>query len=131
MKVALKVQDETSNGGIVNENIIHFPSDQITVKELIESRVEQEIESFNAKKSDGFNGLVQPSESEVILNGFKLKKGKSIDIIKQQKVALEAFLSNGFFLLVNDKQVTELDEEIIITPKTIVGFIKLIPLVGG
>ena len=131
MSVALKIQDETSSGGVISENIIHFPSDRITVKDLIHARVTQEIEAFNSGANERFVGLVQPTESEIMLNGFKVRKGNNINIEKQIKIAIDAFKSNGYFLLVNDKQVTELDEKITVTPNTVVGFIKLIPLVGG
>ena len=131
MNIALKIQDQTSSGRVVFENIIQFPSDRINVKELISARVTQEIESYNSGNNDKFVGLVQPTDSEIMLNGFKLKKTKNIDIEKQIQIAIDAFKSNGYFLFVNDKQVTDLDEEILVTPKTVVGFIKLIPLVGG
>jgi len=45
--------------------------------------------------------------------------------------ALEAFSRNGFFLLVDDKQVTELDTKVELSEVSIVQFIKLVPLVGG
>jgi hypothetical protein len=45
-------------------------------------------------------------------------------------VALAAFQPNGFVLL-NGRQVTELDERIVVTDPMDVGFMKLRPLVGG
>jgi hypothetical protein len=76
-------------------------------------------------------GLIQPKDSEKDLNGYKVKKNRIVDVELQISTALAAFKNNGFFLLVNDKQLTELDDEIIITPNTSVSFLKLIPLVGG
>ena len=131
MNYLLKIKDETSDGKSISESVIQFPVERITVKALIEARVYQEVTSYNAGKSAQFKGLVQPSESEVMLNGFRLPNGITVDQGKQTQTAISAFKSNGFFLLVNDKQVTELDDFILITPNTVVSFLKLIPLVGG
>jgi hypothetical protein len=46
-------------------------------------------------------------------------------------LAKRAFYTNGFILLVDDRQVDELDDEIVIRPDTTVTFLKLVPLVGG
>ena len=131
MNVALKIQDETSSGKVISEGIVRFPAERITVQELIEARVSQEVESYNVTMSGKFTGLVQPSESETMLNGFRLTQGKQVDVERQKKIAINAFQSSGFFLLVNNRQVTELDDVVIITPNTTVSFLKLIPLVGG
>ena len=45
--------------------------------------------------------------------------------------ALEAFEANGFFLLVNDRQVESLDQVVPIQETTTVSFVKLVQLVGG
>ena len=37
----------------------------------------------------------------------------------------------GFFILVDDHQVDNLEEKLTITPETQITFIKLVPLVGG
>jgi hypothetical protein len=54
-----------------------------------------------------------------------------LDPDAQCRLALEAFEHNRFFLLVDDRQVDTLDEEIVIRPDTEIGFFKLVPLVGG
>lgn len=131
MSVALKIKDETANGELVSETLLHFPAEEISVRELICQRVKEEVDKYNKSLTGQFMGLIQPSDSEAELNGFKMKKNRPVNVEKQQQAALEAFGCNGFFLLVNDTQVTDLDYTFIITPKTQVGFIKLVPLVGG
>ena len=131
MNVALKIKDETSSGDVISESIVRFPAERITVQELIETRVSQEVETYNATTNGEFTGLVQPSESETMLNGFRLAQGKQVDVEQQKKIAIRAFQSSGFFLLVNNRQVTELDDVVLITPNTTVIFLKLVPLVGG
>ena len=43
----------------------------------------------------------------------------------------QAFTRNGFFVLVGDRQVESLDEELELKVDTDVSFVKLVPLVGG
>ena len=131
MNIALKIKDETSSGDVISESIVRFPAERITVQELIEARVSQEVETYNTTMSGEFTGLVQPSESETMLNGFRLAQGMQVDIESQKRIAIRAFQSGGFFLLVNNRQITELDDVILITPNTTISFLKLVPLVGG
>lgn len=131
MAVALKISDESAGGETVFESLLHFPAETISVRELIEVRVQTEVERYNASAKENFMGLIQPSNSEQALNGYRMRKNRKVDMLAQQEVAIRAFQSNGFFLLVNDRQITELDEQIIIAPNTSVVFLKLTPLVGG
>ncbi|GGB86709.1 hypothetical protein GCM10011352_10730 [Marinobacterium zhoushanense] len=131
MTVALKISDQSTSGETVFENLLHFPAEVISVRQLIEARVQSEVERYNTSDRGRFMGLIQPSDSERALNGFKVRKKRRVDLDAQQKIAIKAFQSNGFFLLVNDRQLTELDDRIFITPTTSVVFLKLTPLVGG
>ena len=75
--------------------------------------------------------MVQPEETERVLNGFRMKKKRAIDPEKQYYVALDAFQKNGFFILVDDYQVDDLQEEILVDDTTKVSFVRLTPMVGG
>ena len=85
----------------------------------------------NAQKPDEFKGLVQPTDSERTLNGFRRRSTKPIDWEKQSKHACEAFDANGFFVLVGDRQVESLDEVVEVKVDTEIAFVKLVLLVGG
>jgi len=50
---------------------------------------------------------------------------------RQFEGAIKSFEANGFFLLVDGKQVESLEEELELTSTSKVQFIKLVPLVGG
>ncbi|MEO0396767.1 MAG: hypothetical protein AAF243_12385 [Cyanobacteria bacterium P01_A01_bin.137] len=116
------------NGPIL---VLDFLTEQITVRELIRSRVYQEVKDFNTQQPEFFRGLIQPTETEQTLNGYKLHKPRKINWETQFEKAIIAFQSNGFIILVDDAQVTELEDEITIAPETSVTFMKLVPLVGG
>lgn len=132
----LMVRDETATGESLQELAIEFLTERITVRELIRERVHHEVREFNRKKDDPvFHGLVQPSETERVLNGrrpgYKFSSRREIDWEAQVALALEAFSRNHFFVIVDDRQAEHLDEEFSIGPKTEVSFVKLVPLVGG
>ncbi len=133
MSIQLTVKDETAAGKATYETVLELMTDRITVKELIRSRVFQEVREYNMKQPEVFRGLVQPSETEQTLNGFRFRKAKRkpIDWEKQFAAAIDSFRNNGFFILVDDMQVDTLEQEITITPETTVSFLKLVPLVGG
>lgn len=129
---SLIIKDENfGGGGVINEFILSFENPSVSAADIIRERIRYEIESYKRKSKERFLGLVQPIGAEVELNGYKLKKGRKIDVNKQIETALKAFKGNGFFMLVDDRQVETLDEVIKIRPNMDVVFLKLTPLVGG
>lgn len=131
MSVAVTINDKTSSGDLLLERIVNFPVESITVRELIETRVSQEVESYNAANGGEFRGLVQPTDSETMLNGFKLRHGQQVDVESQIQAAVHAFETSSYFLLIDNQQVAELDETLVMTPKTQVVFLRLVLLQGG
>jgi hypothetical protein len=134
MSTTLKIRDETtfSLGGDDDRGFtLDVPTERITVLELISARVHREVREYNLSQPEYFRGLVQPTDAERSLNGFKMRKGRTIDPQRQFELAKRAFHSNGFILLVDDRQVDELEDEIEIRPDTTITFLKLVPLVGG
>lgn len=130
MTATLTVQDETI-AGAGQEMLLTFTSERITVDELIRSRVYQEVKDYHARQTTYFRGLVQPTDAERTLNGYRLRQPRRIDWEEQYALAIAAFQRNGFIILVNEHQVDDLEEDITIQPDTLVTFLKLIPLVGG
>ena len=131
MPTTLIVRDETTGGQTTHELSLEFPTERIDVRELIRSRVYQEVQDFNREKRSEFRGLVQPTDAEQTLNGFRLRKPRQIDWKQQFEKAIEAFDAGRILILVNDKQMMSLDEEIELTSSTDVAFLSLMPLVGG
>ena len=129
--LTLTIYDETATGRRSEALTLDFLTERITVREVIRSRVYQEVKDYNTKRPELFRGLVEPVDAERVLDGYRLRKQRSIDWKEQYEKALEAFERNGFFILVGDRQVEKLDEEIEIKVDTKVSFVKLVPLVGG
>jgi hypothetical protein len=128
---SVTVLDETTRGEELNSFALELPEPTLTVRELIRARVHEEVRAHNESRPDRFLGLVQPTDTERDLNGYRFRKRRPVNWTKQAEVALAAFESNGFILLVNDRQVESLDEQVRVDPGSRITFLKLVPLVGG
>lgn len=125
------VKDEQLSGMLINETYLNFKTEQVTVQDIIAERVTQEVNTYNEKKPDFFQGLIQPSDAEKALNGYKLKTKRLIDAEKQVYVALAAFQKNSYFVLIDNIQAENLNQVVTLKPDTTISFVKLTPLVGG
>lgn len=133
MLTELLIRDETtaSLGKPEHTFTVHVSGEKISIRELIRQRVAQEVGDFNSRQPAVFRMLIQPSDAERTLNGYKFHKPRLVDPVTQYEKAIEAFEGNGFIVLVDDYQVQGLDDEIALHPETSVTFLKLVPLVGG
>jgi hypothetical protein len=131
LAATLTIYDESATGETLLELTLNVSAERITVRDLIRQRVCHEVEEYNRRKPDTFRGLVQPTDSERTLNGYKLKQPRTIDATIQLAKAIDAFQGNQIIMLVDDRQVESLDEEITLQPDTRVSFLRLTPLVGG
>ena len=126
-------QDETVSGDILRTIEIMVENEMMMVRDLIAARVRKEVETYNAQALEYFQGLVQPSDAEATLNGYtyKMRNKRFVDPEKQVFVAWDAFQKNRFFVMIDNKQVADLDEAILVEASTKVSFLRLMPLVGG
>lgn len=107
-------RDETATGTLVSALEVAGAPARMTVRDLIHLRVREEIARRHA------HPLVRPTETTT-----------DPDWHRQAAVAERAFLTNGFFLLVGDRQVDSLDEVVDLTTTPDLAFIRLVPLAGG
>ncbi|NOQ15376.1 MAG: hypothetical protein GQ583_12980 [Methyloprofundus sp.] len=130
-KRILLVRDENALGNVYNELKLNFDKIEVSVRDIIIERVFQEVQKYNEKAVAYKFALVQPKEDEMRLNHAKEKKKKLINVEKQVEIALKAFDSNGFFILLDERQIEDIEEIVTLKADTIISFIKLTPLVGG
>jgi hypothetical protein len=128
--VSVEVRDQRSGGGTESAITLELP-ERTTLRDLIRTRVREEVARHNLAPKAQFNGLVQPVDSEETLNGYRLAKVRTLDWERQADAAEEAFGRNGFFVIVGERQVEELDEELELDADTEIRFVRLTPLVGG
>jgi hypothetical protein len=96
----------------------------ITARLLIAERVRSEFEPL-FERFDGHGGelpaaLVTPRSNT-----------RAVTLDEAIETALRAFSANRFFLLVDRRQIVDLDAPFPLTPKSSVVFLRLTPLKGG
>jgi hypothetical protein len=131
MSTTVTIRDTSTTGDTLHEFALELLTEHTTARELIRSRVYQEVQDHNQRPPEVFRGLVQPTEAERALNDSRPRKPRPLNWKQQYEKALEAFRTNRFLLLVDDQQVESLDEEITIRPGSCISFLKLTPLAGG
>lgn len=131
MAVNIIIKDETAAGKPIREIPVSLDSELTTVRDIIIARVKAEVTAYNEKLPEYFQGLVQPSDAEQTLNGFKLRERRKIDAEKQWLIALEAFKKNGYFILIDNIQAESLEQMVVVSQNSNISFVKLTPLVGG
>lgn len=130
MSIDVTVRDETTAGDLLQELALQLASERLTVAELIRSRVETEARAHQASRgTTPYQGLVQPVPHEQKVNATR--PPTRIDPERQVEVALDAFSRGRVLVLVDDRQVTELGDEVVLRPGSAVTFLRLTPLVGG
>jgi hypothetical protein len=127
----MTITDATPNGEKLNSFTLETLNERCTVREILRARIWQEVADHNQRPLEVFRGLVQPAGVERLLNGTNSKAPRTIDWEVQFRRACEAFETNGFFVLIGERQAENLDEEFDIGVETEVQFVKLTPLVGG
>ena len=129
--VVVSFVDETTSGQRSDAWGMEVFEETLSVRELIRRRIFQEVAEHHARQPERFTGLVQPAALERLLNGERTRALRRVDPEAQFARAVEAFSRNGFLVLVDDRQVTDLDAQVDLRCGTEVVFLKLVPLVGG
>jgi len=113
--------DETTAGERCAAGELSVDEGRLSLREIIRRRVIQDFARFEAEstgKPAVFRGPVGPA-------------GRGLGADKQYALALGAFARNGFIVLVDDRQVEDLDELLDLRTGVEVVFLKLVALVGG
>ena len=131
MSVTVTVRDESSTGRATGLVVIEGIPATITLRDLIRTRVRDEVARYNAEPKDVFEGLVMPEGATASRDGFAMRARRRVDWERQADLAVEAFGRNGFFVLIDDRQVTNLDAALALSADSDIRFVRLVPLVGG
>lgn len=138
MPSVLTIKDEhLSTGDAEHTFELEFPTESITVRELIRERVYQEVDDLNRRAREvgdsakRYQGLIVPREMERSLNADRRPGAREVDWKQQFEVAQDGFERRRFLVLVGDRQAESLDETIEIGRGTEVTFVRLVMLVGG
>lgn len=102
--------------------------ERVPLREIIRWRVREEVAQRRLKLA---RDLPQPSPAERALNGPRILRALSVDWEQEYTRALAACAAHQVLILVNDRQVEDLDTRITPSAGCEVVFLRLTPLVGG
>jgi hypothetical protein len=129
--LTVTIKDQAGAGRVAARLTLDGIAGRITLRDLVRTRVREEVARYNARQGDVFPGLVMPDGAMPVRDGYRMPQPRRIDWEQQARQAIKAFERNGYFVLVDDRQVTELDEELMLTADSDIRFIRLVQLVGG
>lgn len=130
-KRLFQIHDEDARGNRLCSQRITVESDSLSIKELIQRRVQTEVERINIQRPICFFSLVKPEEAELTLKGYRMKKHRELDYDLQYQAALDAFEKKSFLVNANGKDCLSLDDEVSVNDGAEIVFIKFMEIVGG
>lgn len=129
MSVAVKLVDQTLGVHPPITRQLRLVSERTTLREVLKRRIDEEVAELNAGR-EKIKPLVTPMEQERRLNGGKPVR-RIVDPGRQFSAAVEAFERRRIVIIVDRRQVLDLDQPIVVAADTKVTFLRLVPLVGG
>lgn len=102
----------------------------VTLRFLIEERVRLLWDNRENGTSGDANSVSEPSFYQSRIAG-SVRRSCPRTIGEAVAEALHSFDTNGFFVIVDGKQICDLDAVLRLGPKSEVRFLRLVPLVGG
>lgn len=131
MPIEIQIVDESAPSAEEFRSTLEIGSAPLTLRDLIRERVRQEVDSYNRNQPDIFQGLIQPEDSENLLNGYRTRTRKPLDWRKQFETAVRSFEQNGIFVLIDGAPIGSLDDAVEMRAGMEVRFLRLVPLMGG
>jgi hypothetical protein len=134
MTAILKIVDQRLGDGkpARREATLRLASERTCAREIIRSRVVMEVDTLNRVKRAGAPAV--PPEAEHWLNAGKSKAWSGLgplDVQPEIEEAIAAFTARRFIMLLDDRQIDDLDETLGLRPESEVVFVHLRPLKGG
>jgi hypothetical protein len=129
MSIAVRIVDQILGVDPPLRRELRLVSERTTVRELMKRRIDEEVAALNAGRED-LQPLVVPTEQESRLNKTK-PAGRTVDAGKQLATAVAAFERTRIVVIIDGRQVKELDQPITVSPDSEIRFVKLVPLMGG
>ena len=127
------IKEETFAGKILDKITLEINQEILTVGELIAFKVEDAVARHNKQVETEQQGFIHENEAQLNskLHTHNFVNRQKVD--KEQEVykAWQAFKENQMLVMVDNHQVTDLEEEIVMNEYTDLSFIRLPHMVGG
>ena len=130
MSIMLRIIDKDIGAAEVAAPDLLVPLLTISAREILRLRVEAEVEIYNETQGAS-RLLVQPHPRETELNSGRKDRFRKLALEPQVAAAVEAVEKRRVIMLLDGRQITDLDETFVLTPASEARFVRLVPLRGG
>jgi hypothetical protein len=138
MAATLKVIDTHLGSGTQRRNVgldLRLASERVSAREIIRSRVAAEVEEIKLRKQrSGHSYIIARAASERELNVIGADgrgEAASVDVEAEIAKAVAAFSRRRFIMLLDEREIDDLDQMVGVRPDSEVVFLHLMPLKGG
>src|SRR5688500_9919028 len=131
MDVSARLRNESPSGRLARLANPHDGPAAVTLRDLIATRVRGEVARYKAGPTSGCEGLGMPAGAQPSPQGFLMPRPRRVEGERQADEAIESFGRKGFFVLLDDREVTELAAELELTVDSDIRFVRLARLIGG
>lgn len=130
-KRRLQMHDEDARGTRLYTQRVAVEGDALSLKDLIKSRVQSEVQRINIQRPICFFSLVKPEEAELTMKGYRMKQHRELNVDGQIQAALDAFRKKSYLVNANGRDCLSLDDVINLSDNTEIVFIKFMEICGG
>lgn len=109
----LAMRDQSGAGHVLGGAYVTGLAEEVTVRDILRTRIRAEVADYNAEPGPVFRGLVQPADGVRHSDGFRMRQPRPLDAEPLIAAAEEA-TGLGLLQLHLDGQPVDLDD--IITP---------------
>ncbi|PWR24517.1 hypothetical protein [Zavarzinia aquatilis] len=144
MVTTLKIVDEYFGAGVPGARRgaeLRVASERVSGRDIIRSKVAAEVEALRQRpqtatlaRSHSFIIDMPPTAPEMTMNPMPSidRPGFRPPEMEQEVLrAFSAFARGGFIMLLDGRQICDLDEELVLRPESEAVFLNLTPLQGG
>jgi len=107
----MTMRDTSRAGHVLGGAQVTGLADEVTIREILRTRIRAEVSTYNADPGPVFPGLVQPADGVRHSNGFRMHQPRPLDAELLIAAAEEA-TTIGLLHLHVDGQAVDLDEVI-------------------
>src|SRR5215471_12653534 len=130
MSIMLKIIDKEIGAAEIAAPDLLVPLLTVSARDILRLRVEGEIERYNETRGESAL-LIEPHWRESELNPDRKRRFRALELEPQVALAIEAIEKRRIIMLLDGRQVTDLDEKFVLTPTSEARFVRLVPLRGG
>lgn len=132
--LALDISTRVYGGDNRREScVVLFFRRRLSLREIIAEKVRAEVERAKAKQVEYLSTRYLTDEDLSWARGGARPRTErqAVSVEREIERALEAFAERRYFVMIDGRRLSDLEEMVTLTPETKIQFVRILPLVGG